>query len=78
MESPIARTASSANIYDVFEPTYIQPALQKPTGRHLGHLIFGTAAWLKMSQEEASTLWLDNPLSQAFVEMGNISTLLYL
>ena len=70
---PVVHSASSTGIYDLFEPTFIQSALQTSEKRHLGHLIFGKTTWLQMSGETDTSLWLDDPLSQAFVKMSRVS-----
>ncbi|KAJ3551199.1 hypothetical protein NM688_g4847 [Phlebia brevispora] len=50
------------DLYDVFEPTLIQPALEKQDSFHLGHWIFGQKEWLAIG----GTISKIDPLALAF------------
>lgn len=50
----------SQNLFDVFEPSYLETSLTKPN--NLGHLIFGEAAWINLGGK----VWHENPLDKYF------------
>lgn len=52
-------------LYDVFEPTLIEPALRAHS--NLGALIFGESHWLSMNGEASM---VDDPLTAFYRENG--------
>lgn len=55
-------------LFDVFEPTYLQPALQKPEpAPNLSHLVFGPIEWRIHGGMLPGLL---DPLTASFKELG--------
>lgn len=58
------------NLYDVFEPTYLEPALIR--ANNLGSLIFGDDLWSHLGGAPSCP----NPLTELFTERGALWSLL--
>jgi hypothetical protein len=56
---------SSAPLYDVFEPTFVQCALERED--NLGHLVFGTETWKSMGGHVSNG---QDPLTSHFRKRG--------
>ncbi|KAF9487356.1 hypothetical protein BDN71DRAFT_1594545 [Pleurotus eryngii] len=56
----LTQRSATAGYFDIFEPTFLQAALQKE--KNLGNMIFGEDAWHKLG----GTIWRSNPLQIHF------------
>ena len=59
--------------FDIFEPTYIEVALQKPADISLAHLVFGEA-WAELT-DSSSCPFPPDPLTKVFHELGMLTVL---
>ncbi len=66
------RRCTDLGLYDVFEPTFIRPALEAQEKCNLGHLIFGDEEWARLRGIPVDAcLAADDPLTRLYRELAS-------